>query len=80
MAKYSNSEMISDGAEVMARQFCRGNFPISNLRVGVKFFVGVNSPPWDVSWEIFTASYSSDVSLLRITLGIFFPGRFPGIG
>ena len=48
MVKWFNIEMITDIAALMVRQFCRGKFVISNLRIGVNYFVGANSPPQEL--------------------------------
>ena len=50
--------MIPDGAAMMVRLFCRGNFSIHNFCVGVNFFIEVFFFPGTLSRGGFTGKVS----------------------
>ena len=72
---------MGNGVAMMVRQFRRGNFAISNLRIGVIFSVGaIFSPqdvvPVDISQDNLPGHlFSQDNSMYEN-----FPRRFPSIG
>ena len=78
MLKWCNGEMIPDGEVMMVRQFCCGDFAISNFRVGANLLLAQISHPGCVL-GIFTGMVYLEIVLLRKTIGrLIFLGDIPG--
>ena len=79
MLRCCNGQMITDGEAMMVRQFVFDNFFISNLRVGVNFFIGVFFSTGLLSLGIFPGSISRENLSLSKTLGTkIYLGDVPG--
>ena len=62
MVKWFNGKMITDISVMMVRKYCRGNFAISDLRIGVNFVVRVNFFPGDFPGGYFPGKSPGKIS------------------